>query len=456
MKLHILGVCGTFMGGLAALAREAGIAVAGSDAQVYPPMSTQLRELGIDLREGYASAHLDDAPDLVVIGNALSRGNEAVEHVLNQGIPYVSGPRWLGENYLRDRQVVAVAGTHGKTSTSSMVAWILDRAEADPGFLIGGVPVNFGISARGGSGPFVVEADEYDTAFFDKRAKFVHYRPQVAVLNNLEFDHADIYPDVAAIQTQFHHLIRTIPGCGVILCNGDDTLLQEVMEMGCWSQLQRFGERNGNDWRVQMEKPDGSVLRFYHQEQELGQLNWSLSGRHNAYNAVAAIAAAAAVGVSPEQSLQALQQFRGVKRRLEKLLEYRGVTVYDDFAHHPTAIRMTLDGLRRKLGNARLWVALEPRSNTMRGGYHKNELSASLTAADHVLLLASSQLDWDPLEAMAALDGRGRSFSRSEDLLQHLLSHIREGDHIVFMSNGGFEELPQRFVSSWKARYGRS
>lgn len=456
MKLHILGICGTFMGGLAALAREAGLEISGSDQHAYPPMSTQLRDLGINLHEGYLAEHLQPHPDLVIIGNALSRGNPAVEYVLNAGLNYTSGPRWLGEKYLRGRQVIAIAGTHGKTTTSSMVAWILEHAGLKPGFLIGGVPLNFGISARGGEGPFVVEADEYDTAFFDKRAKFVHYRPQVAILNNLEFDHADIYPDVAAIQTQFHHLIRTIPGRGTIISNGQDARLQEVLERGCWSGLEHFGENEESPWRVALEKPDGSVLRFWHHNEDIGSLEWNLSGRHNALNATAAMAAAAAVGVTPAQSLAALAQFRGVKRRLEKLLDHRGVEVYDDFAHHPTAIRMTLDGLRRRVGNARLWVVLEPRSNTMRAGHHKNELASALTAADHVLMLAGAHIDWDPLAAMAALDGRGRSFARGDDLLQHLLGQVREGDRVVFMSNGGFEGLPQRFAAAWKARHGRS
>ncbi|GAB4183587.1 MAG: UDP-N-acetylmuramate:L-alanyl-gamma-D-glutamyl-me so-diaminopimelate ligase [Wenzhouxiangellaceae bacterium] len=456
MKLHILGICGTFMGGLAALAREAGIEVSGSDQHVYPPMSTQLRELGIELNEGYDPAHLQPPPDLVVIGNALSRGNPAVEYTLNQRLPYTSGPRWLGENYLKGRAVVAIAGTHGKTTTSAMVAWILQHAGHDPGFLIGGVPGNFGISARGGSGPFVVEADEYDTAFFDKRAKFVHYRPQVAVLNNLEFDHADIYPDISAIQTQFHHLIRTIPGAGLIVCNGQDARLDEVLEQGCWSRLQTFGESQNEAWRYELAQPDGSVVRLFHEQRELATLTWNLCGRHNACNALAAIAACHDLGVEPALAVEALSQFRGVKRRLEQLVSLGGVTAYDDFAHHPTAIRVTLDGLRRKVRNARLWVALEPRSNTMRAGHHKNELVSSLAAADQVLLYAGSGIDWDPQELVTRLDGRGRSFARSDDLLPHLLTHLRDGDHLVFMSNGAFDGLPQRFVEAWKAKHGRA
>lgn len=456
MKLHILGICGTFMGGLAALAREAGIEVSGSDQHAYPPMSTQLRDLGITVHEGYQAEHLQPHPDLVVVGNALSRGNEAVEYLLNERLAYTSGPRWLGEKYLRGRQVIAVAGTHGKTTTSSMVAWILECAGLKPGFLIGGVPLNFGISARGGEGPFVVEADEYDTAFFDKRAKFVHYRPEIAVLNNLEFDHADIYADVAAIQTQFHHLIRTIPGRGRIIVNGDDLRLKEVLEMGCWSGLSRISLDHDDDWGAELLVADGSHLEIKYQQQTVAELKWNLTGRHNAYNALAAIAAAAAVGVTTDVAVDALTRFRGVKRRLEVLLEHRNVVIYDDFAHHPTAIRMTLDGLRRHVGNARLWVVLEPRSNTMRAGHHKDDLAPALTAADHVLLLAGNHIDWDPMAVTAALDGRGRSFMRSDDLLKHLQSQVREGDRVVFMSNGGFEGLPHRFAEAWKATHGRT
>jgi UDP-N-acetylmuramate: L-alanyl-gamma-D-glutamyl-meso-diaminopimelate ligase len=456
MKIHILGICGTFMGGLAALAREAGLTVTGSDKHAYPPMSTQLRDLGVDVKEGYLAENIPDDTDLVIVGNALSRGNEAVEHVLNSGFSYTSGPRWLGEKYLRGRTVIAIAGTHGKTTTSSMVAWILEHVGLKPGFLIGGVPLNFGISARGGEGPFVVEADEYDTSFFDKRAKFVHYRPQVAVLNNLEFDHADIYDNVEAIQTQFHHLIRTIPGKGKVIANGADMRLQEVEAKGCWSQLEHFGEGEQDEWQVQLDKPDASIITLLHRGQKVGTLEWSLTGRHNAYNAAAAVAAACEVGVEPAAALEALTHFRGVKRRLEKLAEHRNVVIYDDFAHHPTAIRMTLDGLRRHVGNARLWVVLEPRSNTMRAGHHKSELAPALTAADHILLLAGSNIDWDPMAVTAALDGRGRSFVRGDDLLQHLMNQVKEGDRVVFMSNGGFEGLPHRFAEAWKGRNGRA
>jgi len=448
MHIHILGACGTFMGGLALLARRAGHKVTGQDQHTYPPMSTQLAAEGIELSEGYDSGHLQPAPDLVLIGNALSRGNPAVEQVLNSGIPYTSGPRWLGENYLRGKKVLAVAGTHGKTSTASMLAWILERDGRQPGFLIGGVPINFGLSARDGESLFVVEADEYDTAFFDKRAKFVHYRPNVAILNNLEFDHADIYEDLKAIQTQFHHLVRTIPGNGTIISNGRDARLESVLEKGCWSRLERFSDDRDADWRVELLSPDGSKLAFFHAGQSLGTVSWDQCGRHNAMNACAALAAAAAAGVAPETALEALDAYRGVKRRLELISEVDDIRVYDDFAHHPTAIRLTLEGLRRSVGNARVLVALEPRSNTMRAGVHVSELGPALIAADHVWLMAGDGIDWNPHEALAPLDGRGRVVTRSDDLLEQILDAVRPGDHVVFMSNGGFESAPARFCAA--------
>jgi UDP-N-acetylmuramate: L-alanyl-gamma-D-glutamyl-meso-diaminopimelate ligase len=433
------------MGGLALLARRAGHTVTGQDRHTYPPMSTQLAAEGIGLIEGYDAGHLDPKTDLVLIGNALSRGNPAVEEVLNSGIPYTSGPRWLGENYLRNKTVLAVAGTHGKTTTSSMLAWILEQDRRSPGFLIGGVPTNFGQSARDGQSVFVVEADEYDTAFFDKRAKFVHYRPRIAVLNNLEFDHADIYEDIKAIQTQFHHFVRTIPGNGTIVCNGRDARLDAVLERGCWSQLQRFSDDENADWRVESLKSDGSELEFFYEDRSLGTLSWGQCGRHNAMNACAALAASAAAGVDSAVALGALASFRGVKRRMELIGEIDDIRIYDDFAHHPTAIRLTLEGLRRSVGNARVLVALEPRSNTMRAGVHVGELRPALSAADRVWLMAGDAIDWDPHEALAPLDGRGRVVTRSEDLLTQMLDTVRPGDHVVFMSNGGFESVPARF-----------
>jgi UDP-N-acetylmuramate: L-alanyl-gamma-D-glutamyl-meso-diaminopimelate ligase len=450
MHIHILGACGTFMGGVALLARRAGHRVSGSDQHTYPPMSTQLAVEGIDLFEGYSPEHLDPEPDLVVIGNALSRGNPAIEYVLNNRISYASGPRWLGENYLRGKNVIAVAGTHGKTTTASMVAWILEAAGEKPGFLIGGVPENFGHSARDGERYFVVEADEYDTAFFDKRAKFVHYRPDIAILNNLEFDHADIYPDLKAIQTQFHHLVRTIPGNGTIICNGQDARLESVLDQGCWSTLQRFSTNEELDWRVEHLKPDGSELAFYREDRLIGQMTWAHFGRHNAMNACAAVAAGIAAGVEPQIAIDALASFKGVKGRMELITEANGIRVYDDFAHHPTAIRLTLEGLRRSVGNARVLVALEPRSNTMRAGVHIGELGPALMPADRVWLMAGEGIDWDPQEALAPLDGRGRVVTRSQDMLAQMLDAVRPGDHVIFMSNGGFDSAPARFGQSLK------
>ena len=446
MKIHILGACGTFMGGVAMLASRAGHEVTGADQHTYPPMSNLLENEGIKLQEGYSEEPMHDKPDLVIVGNALSRGNPAVEYVLNQRLNYTSGPRWLGENYLRGRKVIAVAGTHGKTTTSSMLAWILEFAGHNPGFLIGGVPKNFDISAREGSDYFVVEADEYDTAFFDKRSKFVHYRPQVAILNNLEYDHADIFPDLAAIETQFHHLIRTIPGNGTIISNGADANLERVISRGCWSNLQRFSFDDKYDWQVELMKADASELRFHFQQKEIGTLKWNQCGRHNAMNACTAIAAAAAAGVPVTTAIEALSLFLGVKRRLEVITRSQDISVYDDFAHHPTAIRLTLEGLRRKVGNARILVALEPRSNTMRAGVHAHELGPALMAADHVWLKTGEDIDWDPNVALAPLEGRFKSVTRVDDMLQQIKNKLNPGDHVVFMSNGGFEAAPRRLA----------
>ena len=360
--------------------------VTGADEHTYPPMSNLLESEGIKLTEGYDPAQLDPEPDLVIIGNALSRGNSAVEHVLNHGLRFTSGPRWLGENYLRGRRVIAIAGTHGKTTTSSLVAWILESVGLAPGFLIGGVPLNFNMSARDGKDFFVVEADEYDTAFFDKRSKFVHYRPLITVLNNLEYDHADIFPDLGAIQIQFHHLVRTVPGNGTIVSNGLDGNLENVLEMGCWSQLQRFSLEGEANWQVKMDSPDGRELSFMHDGRSIGSVSWEQTGRHNAQNACAAIAAAVATGVAEGDAIAALATFRGVKRRMELLSQVHDIYIYDDFAHHPTAIRLTLEGIRRKVGNQRILVALEPRSNTMRAGVHANELGPALIAGDFRLV----------------------------------------------------------------------
>ncbi len=455
MKIHILGICGTFMGGLAALARADGHEVTGSDENVYPPMSTQLEALGIELTVGYGAEQLDPRPDLVLIGNALSRGNPAVEAVLNQRIPYTSGPRWLGENYLNQRRVLAVAGTHGKTTTSSMVAWILDQAGLEPGFLIGGIPTNFGLSARSGSDWFVVEADEYDTAFFDKRAKFVHYRPEIAVLNNLEFDHADIYPDLKAIQTQFHHLIRTVPGNGSLICNASDSALKDVLDWGCWSKTEPFDLDENPDapWQVKLLHPSGHKLEFFHDGKSMGTLEWALSGRHNAMNALAAIAAAAAANVDADLAINALARFTGVKRRMELVGEVEGIRIYDDFAHHPTAIRMTLEGLRRSVGNARVLVALEPASNTMRASHHVADLPTALMAADHVWLKTSDAMDWNPHDVLGKLEGNGKPRAQVENMVDDLIEASKPGDHVVFMSNQGFDNASRRFLKALEEKH---
>jgi UDP-N-acetylmuramate: L-alanyl-gamma-D-glutamyl-meso-diaminopimelate ligase len=475
MRIHILGICGTFMGGIAALARELGVEVEGSDANVYPPMSDQLRALGIVLREGWSAEHLKPAPDQVVVGNALSRGNPSVEYMLDAGLPYVSGPQWLGENVLRGREVLAVAGTHGKTTTSSLLAYLLDAAGAAPGFLIGGVPENFGVSARLGTrdrgpgtrgsvrshrsqvpGPrsrsfFVIEADEYDTAFFDKRSKFVHYRPRIAILNNLEYDHADIFPDVAAIQRQFHHLVRTVPGNGRLIVNAEDARLAEVLAMGRWTPVETFGIDTG-DWRARMLEADGSVFEVSHAGNAIGEIRWNLSGRHNVMNALAALAAASAAGVEPRNLLPAFADFGNVKRRMESLGEVNGVHVHDDFAHHPTAIATTLAGLRAKVGKARILVALEPRSNSMRTGAHAEALAPSLADADAVVLLSRPELPWDAQRVIDALAGRGATAASVPELIAVLQRQARAGDHVVFMSNGGFENAPRRFIDALRDR----
>lgn len=447
MHLHILGICGTFMGGVALLAREFGHTVEGSDQNVYPPMSTQLEQLGIALKSGYSAAHLQPAPDRVVVGNALSRGNAAVEHLLAAGLDYVSGPQWLGEEVLRGRQVLAVAGTHGKTTTTAMLAWILDACGRDPGFLIGGVAQNFAASARrGGGAAFVIEADEYDTAFFDKRSKFVHYRPQIAVLNNLEFDHADIFPDVAAIQRQFHHLVRTVPGNGRLIVNAEDAHLAEVLAQGCWTPVTRFGLEQG-EWQARLIEADGSVFRVVCEGVDRGEVRWDLIGRHNVMNALAALATADAVGIDAAQAIPALAAFRSARRRLECVGEAGGIRVYDDFAHHPTAIATTLAGLRARVGSARILVGLEPRSNSMRQGAHAQDLAPSLRDADAVVLLRRPELPWDAAQVTAALEGRGATAATVDALLDALRQQARSGDHVVFMSNGGFENAPRRFAA---------
>ncbi len=454
MHIHILGICGTFMGGIALLARALGHEVSGSDANVYPPMSTQLEAAGIQLREGYDPAHLMPAPDCVVVGNALSRGNPAVEYMLDAGLPYTSGPQWLAEQVLPEKWVLAVAGTHGKTSTASLLAWILEYAGMEPGFLIGGVPLNFGLSARIGGTPFfVVEADEYDTAFFDKRSKFVHYHPRTLVLNNLEFDHADIFDDLAMIQRQFHHLVRTVPGSGLIVAPQGEAAMDEVLEMGCWTPLEFFSADSDAYWSAQPIAPDGSRFTLLCEGESVGEVAWGLTGRHNISNALAAIAAARHVGVPPAVSIEALAEFRNVKRRMELRGEVAGVQVYDDFAHHPTAIETTLHGLRAQVGKARIFAVLEPRSNTMRMGVHAAQLPASLAAADQVLVYSPDSLDWDAEMVFAPLGDKGRVYDRVEQIIQTLADEVKPGDRVLIMSNGGFEQIHQRLLDTLAARH---
>jgi UDP-N-acetylmuramate: L-alanyl-gamma-D-glutamyl-meso-diaminopimelate ligase len=447
LKIHILGIAGTFMGGVAALARELGVQVEGSDQAIYPPMSTQLEKLGIALAQGYLPGNIAADCDQVVVGNALSRGNPAVEAVLDDGRRYTSGAQWLAEQVLPGRDTLAVAGTHGKTTTTTILAWLLQAAGREPGFLIGGVAEDFGVSARLGRGrEFVVEADEYDTAFFDKRSKFVHYRPKVAILNNLEFDHADIFPDVVAIQRQFHHLVRTVPGNGRLIVNGEDARLAEVLAMGCWTPVERFGFDPALEWSARLIEADGSVFAVLKSGVEIGRVEWPLLGRHNVLNALAALAAVHAVGVDPVAVIPALREFQSVKRRLEVLGQPRGITIYDDFAHHPTAIRTTLEGLRAKVGDARIVVAMEPRSNSMRLGAHAQALAPSLDIADAVVFLARPELPWDAGKVIAQVRGRAQAVADVDALLDVLAQDVHAGDHVVFMSNGGFDGAPRRLL----------
>ena len=447
MNLHILGICGTFMGGIAALARELGETVAGSDQNVYPPMSTQLEALGITLMQGYRAEHLQPAPDLTIVGNAISRGNAAMEHALNERLHYISGPQWLGERVLASKRVLAVAGTHGKTTTTSLLAWILDACDVQPGFLVGGVPENFGVSARVGEGDaFVVEADEYDTAFFDKRSKFVHYRPEIAILNNLEFDHADIFDSLADIERQFHHLVRTVPGNGRLIVNGEDDALARVLAKGCWTPVERFAIDRDAEWRAELLAADGSAFRVRHRGEVIGEARWDTLGRHNVMNALAAVAAAVAYGVDATQAVAALSGFRNPKRRMELVADANGIRVYDDFAHHPTAIATTLAGLRAKVGTGRIIVAMEPRSNSMRMGAHADGLAPSLDAADVVVFLARPELPWHADKVLAAVRGDAIAVTSVEALLAALQQRVQRDDTVVFMSNGGFDNAPRRYA----------
>ncbi len=437
MHIHILGICGTFMGGLAALAREAGHRVTGCDAQVYPPMSTQLAALGIELIEGYGAEQMALAPDLFVIGNVVTRGNPLMEAILDAGQRYTSGPQWLADHILAGRHVLAVAGTHGKTTTTAMLAWILERAGQNPGFLVGGVPLNFGVSARlgGADAPFVIEADEYDTAFFDKRSKFVHYRPRTAILNNLEFDHADIFANLGAIERQFHHLVRTVPSTGRLVVHAGEASLDRVLAMGCWSEVRRFGKGSG-DLHLTGDPDAFDVLDVQGQRQ--GRVQWALSGEHNQLNALAAIAAAEHVGVPIAQAAQALAGFQNVRRRLEWRGDVGGIHVYDDFAHHPTAIRTTVDGLKRRVGpGERILAVFEPRSNTMKLGHMAAQLPWALELAD-LSFCHTGGLDWDAAAALSPLGARAQSAPTIEGLAEQVVAAARPGDHILCMSNGGF------------------
>lgn len=453
MHLHILGICGTFMGSLALLARELGHQVSGSDANVYPPMSSQLEAQGIQLMEGYLPEHLQPAPDLVIIGNALSRGNPAVEYVLDKGLPYVSGPEWLARHVLQDRWVLAVAGTHGKTTTSSLLAWLLEDAGMAPGFLIGGVPQNFGVSARLGDTPFfVVEADEYDSAFFDKRSKFVHYRPRTAILNNLEFDHADIFPDLAAIERQFHHLVRTVPAGGLIIYPEAEAALQRVIGMGCWTPTQTTGD--GGNWQARLLAADGSQFEVWLDGALQGVANWTQTGDHSVANALTALAAARHVGVTPQQGIASLAGFRSAKRRMEKLVEVNDIILYDDFAHHPTAIATTLAGLRAQIGDAQLIAVIEPRSNTMRLGSHMASLPASVAQASEVIWYQPEGLDWS-LDAVVAQSPVPAQVETSiERIIDKVVNSAGPGARVVVMSNGGFGGIHQRLAAALVARHG--
>ncbi|MEJ2360849.1 MAG: UDP-N-acetylmuramate:L-alanyl-gamma-D-glutamyl-meso-diaminopimelate ligase [Gammaproteobacteria bacterium] len=452
MHLHILGICGTFMGGIAQLAKAMGHHVTGADANVYPPMSSQLEAAGITLYHGYDTKQFKPEPDVVVIGNALSRGNPAVEYVLSRGLRYSSGPQWLAEHVLHDRWVLAVSGTHGKTTTSSLLAWILEHNKLKPGFLIGGVPANFGISARLGESPFfVVEADEYDTAFFDKRSKFVHYHPRTLVINNLEFDHADIFANLEAIQTQFHHLIRTVPGNGLIIKPQHDEAVEQTLARGCWTPVQSFGDEG--DWQARLCQDDGSEFELMYAGQTQLPIKWDMLGEHNVSNALAAVAAAHHAGVPVANACESLAAFKGIKRRMEVRATISGITVYDDFAHHPTAIQQTLQGLRNKVGKARIIAILEPRSNTMRMGVHADSLAQSLAMADEVYLFEPADLGWSLDKVQQQLGHRAHLARTTQDIIQQVSELADSGDQILIMSNGGFEGLHQRLIDQLQLKY---
>jgi UDP-N-acetylmuramate: L-alanyl-gamma-D-glutamyl-meso-diaminopimelate ligase len=454
MHIHILGICGTFMGGVAALAKAAGHRVTGSDENVYPPMSTQLERLQIELTEGFDPAQLEPAPDCVVVGNALSRGNPSVEAMLNRGIPYASGPQWLAENVLKDRHVMAVAGTHGKTTTASMLAWILEDSGHAPGFLIGGIPANFDSSARLGTAPFfVIEADEYDTAFFDKRAKFVHYGPRTLVLNNLEFDHADIYSDLDAILWQFHQLMRIVPADGRVIVNGTDANLRAALDMGCWTPRETFGIEGGDDWVAEFVDSAERQIRIAHGKGEASEGFWKLGGSYNLENALAAVAASRSAGVSVGQAVDALSRFNGVKRRMERTATVNEIAIYDDFAHHPTAIRRTIEGVKKRYPGKRIVIALEPRSNTMKMGIHNETLADALSEADVIELYRPADFGPDFDAALEPLGDRLEIYDDYDALVSGIESKLLAGDQLVFMSNGGFGAVRQKLTMALNSRH---
>ncbi len=464
MKIHILGICGTFMGGIALLAKESGVTVSGSDENVYPPMSTMLEEQGVDVKQGFKTKHFaqlsSDEDSQIVVGNVMSRGKEVVEFTLDQNLSYTSGPQWLYENILKDRWVLAVSGTHGKTTTASILAWILEYAGLKPGFLIGGVPENFGYSARLGESPFfVVEADEYDTAFFDKRSKFVHYHPTTLVINNLEYDHADIFSDLDAIKTQFHHLIRIVPSKGLIVSNGEENNIKDVITKGCWTPVEEFASTDQKDiqqntigWTANYINPDGSEFEVLFDGEFQGIVSWSLLGKHNVSNALAAIAAARHAGVPTEHAINALAEFKGIKRRMELRGKVNEISVYDDFAHHPTAIETTLKGLRANIGESNIIAVLEPRSNTMRLGIHKETLANSLNEADEVFLFQPKGLDWKMDHVLDSLSSKKPNKSSLYDdidtLIKAICQQAKSGDHILIMSNGGFGGIHEKLLTA--------
>lgn len=448
MRIHILGVCGTFMSGVAILAKQSGHHVTGSDMNVYPPMSTQLLAQGIQLMEGYHPAHIDPKVDCVIVGNVIKRGNLAIEYVLANRIPYISGPQWLAENVLKNRWVLGVAGTHGKTTTTSLLSWILEHAGLSPGFLVGGIPENFSVSARLGDEPyFVIEADEYDSAFFDKRSKFIHYHPKTMILNNLEYDHADIFPDLAAIKQQFHYLVRTIPGNGCIISHAEDSNLSDVLKMGCWTPTTTFGGAKG-EWLAQLIKNDGSVFNLIHNGKTIGQVRWNLLGKHNVENALAAVAAAYHANVPPEKAIAALATFKNVKRRLEIKGKIKDIIVYDDFAHHPTAIATTLAGLRAKIGdNTRMIAVVEFGSYTMRQGVHKERIYDALSIAD-MIICKNTDEDWGLKQILTQFKQPTALYEDVDSIIQHLVPKLHAGDHIVIMSNSGFGGIHKKLIDA--------